>query len=198
MHGGCTAHRRRLLVSLRVGSARLLESFLQGLTHTGTICRQHERPTGELPSLRVYEAHVGMSSEEPKVASYAEFKGEYKLQICDCTRQRHDCTCCIPAKGSTHLQLACRKTPTFQNVNTLCACRQCAAAYCKAGIQCHPADGSSRACILRLVWISCDKSLCSLIPLRQPRDAQGEHKGPCPLLLGLTCKVERTAMRVSP
>ncbi|CAL5219263.1 g1061 [Coccomyxa viridis] len=35
---------------------------------------QHERPTGELPSLRVYEAHVGMSSEEPKVASYAEFK----------------------------------------------------------------------------------------------------------------------------
>ena len=39
------------------------------------MCRQHERPTGQLASLRVYEAHVGMSSEEPKVASYSEFKG---------------------------------------------------------------------------------------------------------------------------
>ena len=37
--------------------------------------RQHERPTEQLASLRVYEAHVGMSSEEPKVASYTEFKG---------------------------------------------------------------------------------------------------------------------------
>lgn len=37
--------------------------------------RQHERPTGQLASLRVYEAHVGMSSEEPKVASYTDFKG---------------------------------------------------------------------------------------------------------------------------
>ncbi|CAK0744688.1 1,4-alpha-glucan-branching enzyme, chloroplastic/amyloplastic [Coccomyxa viridis] len=35
---------------------------------------QHERPTGQLASLRVYEAHVGMSSEEPKVASYTDFK----------------------------------------------------------------------------------------------------------------------------
>ena len=57
----------------------------------GMICRQHERPTGELPSLRVYEAHVGMSSEEPKVASYAEFKGRPMpgIQVCDGTCQHH-------------------------------------------------------------------------------------------------------------
>lgn len=54
-------------------------------------CRQHERPNGELASLRVYEAHVGMSSEDPKVASYTEFKGRPspKLQIC----QRHPPAC---------------------------------------------------------------------------------------------------------
>ncbi|GLI70892.1 hypothetical protein VaNZ11_015916 [Volvox africanus] len=34
---------------------------------------QHPRPPRP-PSLRIYEAHVGMSSEEPKVASYTEFK----------------------------------------------------------------------------------------------------------------------------
>lgn len=34
---------------------------------------QHERPRRP-PSLRIYEAHVGMSSEEPKVASYTEFQ----------------------------------------------------------------------------------------------------------------------------
>ena len=43
--------------------------------YPGVMYRVHERPTGELASLRVYEAHVGMSSEEPKVASYTDFKG---------------------------------------------------------------------------------------------------------------------------
>ena len=57
---------------------------LQGCQGNHLTCRQHERPNGELASLRVYEAHVGMSSEDPKVASYTEFKGRpsLKLQIC--------------------------------------------------------------------------------------------------------------------
>ena len=42
-------------------------------------CRQHERPSGKLASLRIYEAHVGMSSEEPKVASYSYFKGKSSI-----------------------------------------------------------------------------------------------------------------------
>lgn len=37
--------------------------------------RQHERPARP-EALRVYEAHVGISSEEPIVASYTYFKGE--------------------------------------------------------------------------------------------------------------------------
>ena len=37
--------------------------------------RQHERPHAKLAALRIYEAHVGMSSEEPVVASYTYFKG---------------------------------------------------------------------------------------------------------------------------
>lgn len=37
--------------------------------------RQHERPPRP-QSLRIYEAHVGMSSEEPKVATYLEFRGQ--------------------------------------------------------------------------------------------------------------------------
>ncbi len=36
---------------------------------------KHKRP-GRPDSLRIYEAHVGMSSEEEKVASYTHFKGE--------------------------------------------------------------------------------------------------------------------------
>ena len=47
---------------------------------TGPIahCRQHERPPRPA-SLRIYEAHVGMSSEQPKVASYLEFRGAAML-----------------------------------------------------------------------------------------------------------------------
>ena len=37
--------------------------------------RKHERPRSQLAALRIYEAHVGMSSEEPAVASYTYFKG---------------------------------------------------------------------------------------------------------------------------
>lgn len=36
---------------------------------------QHPRPPRPA-SLRIYEAHVGMSSQEERVASYTEFKGE--------------------------------------------------------------------------------------------------------------------------
>ncbi len=45
---------------------------------------RHERPPRP-PALRVYEAHVGMSSEEPKVASYTEFKDTvrvYQRRVC--------------------------------------------------------------------------------------------------------------------
>ena len=35
---------------------------------------RHPRPARPA-SLRIYEAHVGMSSEEPRVASYTYFKG---------------------------------------------------------------------------------------------------------------------------
>ena len=84
MQGRCTAHGRRLLASLQMLSVRLPENFFEGLIQMDVICRQHERPTGELPSLRVYEAHVGMSSEEPKVASYAEFKGRPLLELQTC------------------------------------------------------------------------------------------------------------------
>ena len=38
------------------------------------ICRQHQRPNAPA-ALRIYEAHVGMSSEEASVASYTYFKG---------------------------------------------------------------------------------------------------------------------------
>ena len=37
---------------------------------------KHKRP-GRPDSLRIYEAHVGMSSEEEKVASYTHFKGAW-------------------------------------------------------------------------------------------------------------------------
>ena len=37
-------------------------------------CRKHERPKRPA-ALRIYEAHVGMSSEEESVASYTFFKG---------------------------------------------------------------------------------------------------------------------------
>ena len=39
--------------------------------------RQHERPAARPESLRIYEAHVGMSSEERCVASYTYFKGRH-------------------------------------------------------------------------------------------------------------------------
>lgn len=63
--------------SVRKGSLyHLCSALLQyERPYPGVMYRVHERPTGELASLRVYEAHVGMSSEEPKVASYTEFKG---------------------------------------------------------------------------------------------------------------------------
>ena len=38
-------------------------------------CRQHQRPSRP-GTLRIYEAHVGMSSEEPAVASYTYFRGD--------------------------------------------------------------------------------------------------------------------------
>ena len=74
--------------------------------HSSIICRQHERPAGELGSLRVYEAHVGMSSEDPKVASYAEFKGRPcqapDQAACTCLQEIRRCK-----KITTHLRLMC-------------------------------------------------------------------------------------------
>jgi len=43
--------------------------------------RKHERPSGELAALRIYEAHAGMSSEEPVVATYTYFKGVPTLPV---------------------------------------------------------------------------------------------------------------------
>ena len=40
--------------------------------------RQHERPQSRPAALRIYEAHVGMSSEAPEVASYTYFKGGHR------------------------------------------------------------------------------------------------------------------------
>jgi 1,4-alpha-glucan branching enzyme len=40
----------------------------------------HSRPPRP-QSLRIYEAHVGMSSEEDKVASYTYFKGETFFKV---------------------------------------------------------------------------------------------------------------------
>jgi hypothetical protein len=41
----------------------------------------HPRPPRPA-SLRIYEAHVGMSLKEEKVASYTEFKGEAQRRCC--------------------------------------------------------------------------------------------------------------------
>lgn len=60
------------------------------------VCRyQFKYPRPPRPaSLRIYEAHVGMSSEEDTVASYTYFKGEARLstnsalKLCQCHQQR--------------------------------------------------------------------------------------------------------------
>ncbi len=50
--------------------------FLAGRCITyHVLYRQHERPAARPESLRIYEAHVGMSSEERCVATYTYFKG---------------------------------------------------------------------------------------------------------------------------
>ena len=57
------------------------------------LCRQHERPKSKPAALRIYEAHVGMSSEAPEVASYTYFKGGEPLLSLVCsntTRYRSD------------------------------------------------------------------------------------------------------------
>ena len=54
------------------------DAELRGVCLHKVLCagpRQHERPSSRPESLRIYEAHVGMSSEEPAVASYTYFKG---------------------------------------------------------------------------------------------------------------------------
>ncbi len=55
--------------------------------------RQHERPQSRPAALRIYEAHVGMSSEEPAVASYTYFKGgndrQGGLQQRHCLKANH-------------------------------------------------------------------------------------------------------------
>ena len=63
-----------------VGCSLALASLLcawggSGSLPTHAASRQHKRPKAPA-ALRIYEAHVGMSSEEPEVASYTYFKGE--------------------------------------------------------------------------------------------------------------------------
>lgn len=41
-------------------------------------CRHHQRPAAP-KALRIYEAHVGMASEQEKVASYSDFTGEVHM-----------------------------------------------------------------------------------------------------------------------
>ena len=50
-------------------------------------CRQHKKPKRP-KSLRIYEAHVGMSSEEPVVASYTYFKDHVLPRI---AKQGYNC-----------------------------------------------------------------------------------------------------------
>ena len=46
----------------------------------GRQCRQHSRPP-KPEAVRIYEAHVGMSSEDPTVATYAHFRGIWNLTL---------------------------------------------------------------------------------------------------------------------
>jgi 1,4-alpha-glucan branching enzyme len=50
-------------------------------------CRRNRKPLRQ-PSLRIYEAHVGMSSEEPSVATYSHFRTEVLPRI---QRQGYNC-----------------------------------------------------------------------------------------------------------
>ena len=64
-------------------------------------CRQHQRPSRP-GTLRIYEAHVGMSSEEPAVASYTYFKGDrspklHKLNVACVTPPFGQLCCIVPA-----------------------------------------------------------------------------------------------------
>ena len=57
-------------------AARILGTCCQWSQHSyRKPCRQHKRPQAPA-ALRIYEAHVGMSSEEPSVATYTYFKGD--------------------------------------------------------------------------------------------------------------------------
>ena len=135
-------------------------------------CRQHERPSGKLASLRIYEAHAGMSSEEPKVASYSYFKGksstpELSLQCCcfflpQCVVQNVLILFHRPACITCHMRGICH----LDSEGPVCACRQCPAPHSSAGIQRHPADGHSGACLLCLLWVSCDQPFRCLLALR--------------------------------
>lgn len=46
--------------------------------NTEGVCRKHARP-GRPASLRIYEAHVGMSSEEQAVATYSYFRDKVRM-----------------------------------------------------------------------------------------------------------------------
>ena len=46
----------------------------------GKVCRRHRKPRAQ-KSLRIYEAHVGMASEEKAVATYTQFKDQVLPRI---------------------------------------------------------------------------------------------------------------------
>ena len=61
----------------RVQALRLLCTCCKAVCQSADamlLHRQHKAPPRPA-AVRIYEAHVGMSSEEPKVASYTYFKG---------------------------------------------------------------------------------------------------------------------------
>lgn len=70
--------------------------------------RRHERPPAPHDHLRIYEAHVGMSSEEPKVATYTEFKDVVLPKI--------------KAQGYTAIQLMAVQVGCITAAAAACSC----------------------------------------------------------------------------
>lgn len=66
---------------------------------------RHPRPP-KPPALRIYEAHVGMSGEEPRVTSYREFTGRRAVKCNVSAHSIHEMAACAgpstPLVSGTH------------------------------------------------------------------------------------------------
>lgn len=76
---GCTHGAERIEIFKETcGSHDALDGISNSCIKTILGClprRHHQRPAAP-KALRIYEAHVGMASEQEKVASYFDFSGE--------------------------------------------------------------------------------------------------------------------------